>query len=48
MWFLLEDLDDWPTLILRRLGESLVFQFGLLETFLVQLHEMGIVEFQVE
>lgn len=45
--FLMEDLDDWPTLILRQLGESLGFQFGSLGTFLTLL-EMEKVEFLVE
>lgn len=48
VWFLMEDLDDWPTLISRSSGESLVILFGSPETFLAQLHEMGRVEFQVE
>lgn len=43
----MEDLDDWPTLILRQLGESLGFQFGSLGTFLTLL-EMEKVEFLVE
>lgn len=44
----MEDQDDWTTLILRQWGESLVYQFGSLETFLTQLLEMGKVEFLVE
>jgi len=46
-WFLMEDLGDWPTLILRQLDESLAFQLGSLGTFLTQHPEMGKVEFLV-
>lgn len=44
---MLEDLDDWPTLILRQLDESLAFQLGSLGTFSTQHLEKGKVEFLV-
>lgn len=43
----MENLDDWPTLILRQLDEPLAFQLGSLGTFSTQLLRMGKVEFLV-